>query len=232
MTCSLKSAVDYETAERRLATGLIRLAVAVHDTTDARSTVAERTMSQQQVLLLLARRQREYPLAELAAELGMPLPAALSAISTLAREGMVSMGPEPSYSPDRVRVQLTERGRRHTPETLTWAESLLGELDGLDEGVQSRLLGIVTEEIVTLQREGRIPIAKMCLSCRFFDGYAHPGTSQPHHCWLVDAPFGNQELRLRCPDQIPSAQSVIPPTVWPYSDDGSPDDGSPDGAGG
>jgi DNA-binding MarR family transcriptional regulator len=214
--------VDYESAERRLATGLIRLAVAVQDTTDARSTVAERTMSQQQVLLLLARRQQEYPLAELAAELGMTMQAALSAIATLAREGMVSMGPEPSYSPDGVRVQLTERGRRHTPQTLSWAEGLLGELDGLDEGVQSQLLSIVTEEIATLQREGKIPIAKMCVTCRFFDGYAHPGSNQPHHCWLVDAPFGNQELRLRCPDQIPSAQSVITPTVWPYSE--APDD--------
>jgi DNA-binding MarR family transcriptional regulator len=207
--------VDYETAERRLATGLIRLAVAVHDTTDARSAVAERTMAQQQVLLLMARRQDEYPLASLAAELGMPVDAAMAAISTLAREGMVSVG-GPSYSPDGVRVQLTERGRRHAPRTLRWAESLLGELGGLDESVQAQLLTIVTEEIAALQREGRIPIAKMCVTCRFFDGYAHPGTQQPHHCWLVDAPFGNQDLRLRCPDQIPSAQSVIGPAAWPH----------------
>jgi hypothetical protein len=217
--CSLKSAVDYETAERRLATGLIRLAVAVHDATDARSMVAERTLAQQQVLLLLARRQEEYPLAELAAELSMRLQDTLAACTTLAREGMVSMGPQPSYSPDRMRVQLTDRGRRHVPATLSWAEGLLGRLDGLDEGVQSELLAVVTEEIAVLQREGKIPIAKMCVTCRFFDGYAHPGSRQPHHCWLVDAPFGNQDLRLRCPEQIPSAQSVGGPAVWPPDDE-------------
>jgi hypothetical protein len=51
---------------------------------------------------------------------------------------------------------------------------------------------------------GADSVVKMCLTCRFFDGYAHPGAADPHHCRLVDAPFGHQLLRLRCPEQEPA----------------------------
>jgi hypothetical protein len=53
------------------------------------------------------------------------------------------------------------------------------------------------------QRSGQIPISRMCVTCRFFDPYVHAGTGLPHHCHLVDAPFGNRQLRLRCPEAQP-----------------------------
>jgi hypothetical protein len=61
-----------------------------------------------------------------------------------------------------------------------------------------------------MQREGQIPVTKMCVTCRFFDGYAHPGSAEPHHCWLVDAPFGHQQLRLRCPEGQPGEGPTRP----------------------
>lgn len=206
--------MNHETVVRRLATGLARLAVVVQQSTDARSSVAERTMTQQQILLLLAGCEPGYPLAELAGQLGLTMPGMLSALSTLVREGMVSMGPDPSYTPDGMRVELTERGRRNLPPDPNWAASMLGEVNQLDEGDQRWLLALVTEEIAALQRDNRIPIAHTCVTCRFFDSYAHADSSQPHHCWLVDAPFGNRELRLRCPDQMPAidAEAAEPST--------------------
>jgi DNA-binding MarR family transcriptional regulator len=190
----------------RPGTGLARLAVVVQAATDARSAVAERTTTQQQILLLLAGRQRDLPLAELANELGLTMPGTLSALSTLVREGMVAMDPGPSYTPDGMRVELTDRGRRHAPQS-NWAASKLAEVNQLDDDEQRCLLTLVTEEIAALQREDRIPVAHTCMTCRYFDRYAHANTSQPHHCWLVDAPFGNRELRLRCPDQMPAGES-------------------------
>jgi DNA-binding MarR family transcriptional regulator len=192
--------MDFDHLADRLTTGLVRVAVAA-DKTDA--VGLERTVAQQQALLLLARRAQEYSLSRLATELGMPIPAAQAALATLCREGLVSMEPDPSYSPHELRVALTERGRAAAPGFLNWADALLTELDELSEDDQRRLLQVVTNQILALQQRGQIPITKMCVTCRFFDGYAHVGTPEPHHCRLVDAPFGYRQLRLRCPDQSP-----------------------------
>jgi hypothetical protein len=104
-----------------------------------------------------------------------------------------------------MRVELTEGGRATAPGFLNWADALLAELEELGEDDQRRLLQVVTNQILAMQQRGQIPITKMCVTCRFFDGYAHVGTPEPHHCRLVDAPFGYRQLRLRCPDQSPKA---------------------------
>jgi DNA-binding MarR family transcriptional regulator len=199
--------VDADSLASRLAAGLVRVAVTAQVDTVAPGEVPqiERTVAQQQMLLLLARRAENYRLTELASLLGMTVPTAVSTSGALAREGLVRMRPSPSYAPGEVRIQLTARGRSAVPHLANWADALLGEVEYLDEEAQQRVLEHVTEQIVELQRAGRIPVTRICLTCRYFDGYAHPGTNLPHHCHLVDAPFGYRELRLRCPEQtLPS----------------------------
>jgi hypothetical protein len=134
----------------------------------------------------------------------MSTEATLAAVSTLQREGLVAIGPSPSYSRHDVRVSLTEMGERQAPELLNWAAELLTGLDQLDVEGQRDLLLRLMQQIFVLQRQNRIPVMKMCVNCRFFQPYAYPGTPSPHHCWLVDAPFGQQELRLRCPEGSPT----------------------------
>jgi DNA-binding MarR family transcriptional regulator len=191
--------VDQHPLAQRLAAGLARLAVAVQAAGDADSAGIERTFAQQQVLLLLGQRKEVYPLTVLAEELGVTRQAALDAIGTLRREGLVSVdGP-----PDDLRVELTAKGRARTPEGINWAAELLGELHRLEPVEQRQLLTVVTDWIITLQQRGQIPVSQMCMTCRFFDGYAHPGSSLPHHCRYVDAPFGWNDARLRCPEQQP-----------------------------
>jgi DNA-binding MarR family transcriptional regulator len=195
--------VDADSLASRLAAGLVRVAVTTQSDTipTGQPPTVERTVAQQQMLLILARRAENYRLTELASLLAMTLQAVVSTSSVLAREGLVQMRPSPSYAPDEVRITLTAKGRAAVPDLANWADALLGEVEHLDEMAQRRVLELVTEQIATLQRQGRIPVTRICLTCRFFDGYAHPGTSQPHHCWYVDAPFGYRELRLRCPEQ-------------------------------
>ncbi|HYN94011.1 MAG TPA: MarR family winged helix-turn-helix transcriptional regulator [Pilimelia sp.] len=197
--------MDLQYTAAHLATGLARVAVAVHVAGDAVDPALERTIGQQQILLLLSRRRQVYPLTELSADLSMTTQATLSAIATLIREGLVDMAPAPSYAPHDMRVSLTRRGRANAPELLNWAADLLAELHNLDEMDQRRLLTVVTDQIRRLQQQGQIPVTKMCLTCRFFEGYAHPGSPEPHHCWLVDGAFGHQQLRLRCPEAQPGA---------------------------
>ena len=197
-------AVDSEALPHRLATGLARVAVAMHLAADDPAAGLERTLAQQQLLLLVSRRRDGYTFAELAADAGMTVPATASAIGTLVCEGLVVMGPA-AATPADMPVKITDRGRAQAPELGHWASDLLAEVGRLNEAGQRQLLQVVTDQIRRLQRQGQIPVVKMCLTCRFFDGYAHPGTADPHHCRLVDAAFGHQLLRLRCPEQEPAA---------------------------
>ena len=185
---------------KKLIAGLVR--VAVMAPADAESDDRGRPPVQRQVLLLLSRRDREYRLTELAAELGATVAATMAVVSPLIAQGLVEMRPAPSYASRDMRVAATERGLAETPAPTNWADMMLAEVDHLDDRAQQRLLRLVTTQISDLQRDGRIPITHMCLSCRFFDGYRHPGTAAPHHCWFVDAPFGYRQLRLHCPDHV------------------------------
>lgn len=194
--------MDIELLARRLATGLARVAVAVHSSGEPLEM--PRTLAEQQILLLLARRRPEYPLRRLANELGMTTSDLMTALARLSREGLVSMQPAPSYSPDEMQVALTERGLDQAPAVRHWAADLLAAVDDLQLDDQVRLFEVVRRHIQLLQRRGQIPVTRMCVTCRFFDGYAHPGSAAPHHCRLVDAPFGHRELRLRCPEQVAS----------------------------
>src|SRR5688572_8295602 len=204
----MEASVDAESLASRLAAGLVRVAVTAQTDTVApgEPPTVERTVAQQQMLLLLARRSETYRLTELASLLGMTLRTAVSTSGALAREGLVHMRPTPSYAPDEVRIVITTRGRQAVPDLANWADALLGEVEYLDEAAQEHVLNLVTEQIAALQRAGRIPVTRICLTCRYFDGYAHPGTNEPHHCHYVDAPFGYRELRLRCPEQTPPAR--------------------------
>lgn len=206
--------MDVETLAQQLSAGLARVAVAMRDVPMAGDppTGVERTLAESQVLLVLTQRRQEYVLTRLAAELGMPAPAVLAAVTTLAREGLVELNPAPSYSPLEARVVVTSTGLIEPMDYLRWAGDMLALLDRLSETDQRDLLARVTDRIATMQKLGQIPVTRLCVTCRYFEGYAHLGTDKPHHCWLVDAPFGNRDLRLRCPEQV-TADSAAPDDV-------------------
>ncbi|WP_238014035.1 MarR family winged helix-turn-helix transcriptional regulator [Dactylosporangium sp. AC04546] len=189
-----------EAQAQKLVAGLVRLAVMAP--ADGPEPQHGLPPAQRQVMLLLGRRDREFRLSDLAAELGSTVAATMAIVSPLIAEGLVEMRPAPSYAARDMRIAATERGLSTTPAPANWADSLLGHVEDLDDKTQARLLRLVTAKIGLLQQQGSIPVTKMCLSCRFFDGYRHPGTDNPHHCWFVDAPFGYRELRLHCPDHI------------------------------
>ena len=208
--------VELEPVGQRLATGLARVAVALQAAGEpgASGEGLERTLVQQQVLLVLGGRYDPYTVNELARDLGMERSDLLTAVSSLVKEGLVEIEPAPSYTPTDVRIGLTRLGRSQPAEHLNWAADLLAEMHRLNEDNQRRLLTVVTGHIRRLQTNGQIPVTRMCVTCRFFDGYRHAGSASPHHCWLVNSPFGYKELRLRCPDGDPleRAPQVVPET--------------------
>lgn len=195
--------MDLDTQAHKLVAGLVRVAVMAPADGSVEPPV-DRLPVQRQAMLLLSRRDREYRLTDLAGDLGATVPATMAVLSPLIGAGLVEMRPAPSYASRDMRVAVTEKGLGETPAPANWASVALGTIETLDDVSQQRLLRRVTTEISELQQDGRIPVTHMCLSCRFFDGYRHAGTPEPHHCWFVDAPFGYRELRLHCPDHVPA----------------------------
>jgi DNA-binding IclR family transcriptional regulator len=195
--------VDLEILAQQLTAGLARVAVAMREVPVGGEPPAgvERTLAESQVMLVLTERPQEYPVARLADDLAMPAAAVLAAVTTLAREGLVELTPSPSYSPLETQVMVTSKGLVEPLDYLRWAGDTLALLDRLDEPTQRDLLARVTERIAVMQKLGQIPVTRLCVTCRYFDAYAHLGTEAPHHCTLVDAAFGTRDLRLRCPEQ-------------------------------
>ncbi|MER3455925.1 MAG: MarR family transcriptional regulator [candidate division GAL15 bacterium] len=101
-------------------------------------------------------------------------------------------------------VILTPAGRREADRLAGWPELLLRAVRRLSEAEQATLLRVLLKTIRELQEAGRIPATRMCVTCRYFQPYVHPDPSAPHHCAFVDAPFGDELLRVDCRDHEPA----------------------------
>jgi DNA-binding MarR family transcriptional regulator len=190
-----------DTEDERLAVGLVRLAAAMHAATDGHASGGPNTLVDQQVVLMLTQGGDPSSVDELAAKLGMSVGDLVEAVGRLRADGLVRLDPAPSYDPAHVAVSLTQHGRELPQPLVNWAAHLLARLNDLSADEQSRLLATVCRQIVRLQRRDAISTARMCLTCRYFQPYAHAGAAKPHHCALVDAPFGHAHIRVHCPEQ-------------------------------
>lgn len=101
-------------------------------------------------------------------------------------------------------VVLTPAGREEAERLAGWPEFLLRAVRHLPEAEQAALLRVLLKTIREMQRAGRIPVSRMCVTCRYFRPYAHPDPNAPHHCDFVDAPFGDRLLRVDCGDHEPA----------------------------
>ncbi|HEY2671205.1 MAG TPA: hypothetical protein VGJ07_12640 [Rugosimonospora sp.] len=206
--------------DERLAVGLVRLAAAMHEATEGHASGGPTTLVDQQIILMLSQRGDKRSVEELASWLGMSLPNLIEAVGRLRLDGLVGLDPAPSYDPGHVTVTLTDQGRELPMPLVNWAAHLLGRLTDLPADEQSRLLSAVCQHIARLQARDAISTARMCLTCRFFQPYAHAGQPKPHHCALVDAPFGHSHIRIHCPEQQQDVHLTIERPDPPEEDPG------------
>jgi DNA-binding MarR family transcriptional regulator len=96
---------------------------------------------------------------------------------------------------------LTATGRAEADRLNVMSETLGGAVSALSPDDFAAMLRGTTTLMRELQDRRAIPVSRMCLTCRFFAPHAHPADpARPHHCHFVDAPFGDAELRVACPD--------------------------------
>lgn len=195
-----------------ISTGLGKIGLALRHEAWRSGLGRRLTPTQGALLALLWRRGRPLRLCELADGLGITAPTASDSLAALVKKRLAvkARSPEDGRS---LSVRLTQEGKREAAQAAMWSDFLAEAAEALDEREQGVFLRGLTKMIRRLQQEGRIPIARMCVNCRYFRPYAHSEGSHPHHCDYVDAPFGDRELRLDCSDQQP-----LPPTegenVW------------------
>ncbi len=177
-----------------VATGLAKIGLVLRHEAWAERERTGLTPTQSQILALL-RARGPASLAAIAGELAVSLPTASDSIASLAAKGLVDKRPGRPLV-----VAPTTAGLRLAQRTARWPDFLLEAIDELTPEDQSAFLRGLTAMIASLQRRGRIPVARMCASCRFFRPNVHPDPLRPHHCAFVDAPFGDRQLRLDCSD--------------------------------
>lgn len=194
----------------RLVTGLVKVGLALKH--GARREAGDHGLSPTQAQILVLLRS---PVAggaatpaRLAQELGVGLPTVSEAIGTLVAKGLVRR--RRSAADGRVvELYLTPKGRAQADMLAGWPDFLLDGLETLSAEEQEVLLRAVLNLIRSLQEQGRIPLVRMCLTCRYFQPNAHPDDRErPHHCAFVDAPFGDRAIRLDCPDHVPATQKL------------------------
>jgi DNA-binding MarR family transcriptional regulator len=188
-----------EPLDRRVTTGLAKVGMALKQQAWAEAGGRGLTPTQGQALALLRANPPGLRLGELAAQLGVTAPTASDSVAALHRKGLVSKDPL-ARDGRAVLVRLTSAGVREAAAAAAWPDFLLEAVDELSPAEQGAFLRALVTMIRTLQDKGRIPVARMCVSCRFFEPYRHDDPARPHHCAFVDAPFGDGQLRLDCPD--------------------------------
>jgi DNA-binding MarR family transcriptional regulator len=188
-----------EPLAQRVRTGLAKIGIALKQQAWAEAGSRGLTPTQGQVLALLRASPDGLRLGVLAQQLGVTQPTASDSVAALARKGLVVKAPLAGDG-RAVVVRLTPAGVREAAAAAAWPDFLLEAVDELAAAEQAAFLRGLVTMIRTLQLRGRIPVARMCVSCTFFRPFRHDDPVRPHHCAFVDAAFGDGQLRLDCPD--------------------------------
>lgn len=186
-----------EPLERRIATGLHKIGLALKHQTWRQASHDGLSPTQGQILAALAV-DGELTLSELKERLGLTLPTLSESARVLVDKALIEKRPDPRH-PRASLLSLTKEGSARATSARAWPELLAGGVSTLSEEEQRVFLVGLVKLIRTLQREGQIPLNRMCVTCVHFRPRVHDGDA-PHHCAFIDAPLADHELRLDCRD--------------------------------
>jgi DNA-binding MarR family transcriptional regulator len=141
--------------------------------------------------------------SQLAREFRLTRATVSDAVASLEAKGLV--GKEPWPEDGRVMtLRLSARGELVAAELSSWADTVKEHLDLYSPEERVVVMRFLMRLIGSLQASGVITVARMCVTCRFFQRDAHGGKGSPHHCRLLDVPLGTPDLRLDCPEYEPA----------------------------
>lgn len=207
------------TAER-VAQGLAKISLVLRQDAWQQAGARGLTPTQGQVLCVLSGRREGPGVGEVARALGVTSATASEAVGALVGKGLVEK--RVSEADGRgVELRLTREGGIKARQLAGWPDYLVGAIGDLSEAQQGEFLRLLVRMIRGLQERGAIPVQRMCVECRYFAANVHDDPGHPHHCRFVDAPLGDGELRLDCPDQE-SVAGELREANWELFIDGKP----------
>jgi DNA-binding MarR family transcriptional regulator len=137
--------------------------------------------------------------SQLAREFRLTQATVSDAVASLEAKGLV--GRELWPEDGRVMtLRLSTRGELVATELSSWADTIEEHLDLYSSEEKVVVMRFLMRLIGSLQASGVITVARMCVTCRFFQRDAHRGTGSPHHCRLLDVALGGPDLRFDCPE--------------------------------
>lgn len=164
--------------------------------------------AQGQVLsLLLSRHPQPMRLADIASELAVSCASASDSVAALESKGYVSK--KRSRRDGRaLAIGLTAKGRACARKADGHPNVVADSIEKISTDEQVAVLRVLLHMIREMQLRRSIPVSRMCVTCRYFRPNVHRDPEQPHHCALVDSPFGDANLRVDCPDHEREETSV------------------------
>lgn len=137
----------------------------------------------------------------LAAEFQVTPATVSDAVSTLESKGVIRK--ETSERDRRVSIlELTREGERRADAVSGWAEVVRRQLDATPREDRVTVLEFLLGLIESLQADGVIRVARMCVTCRFFGRDRGPDEASPHFCHLLEKPLAPEDLRIDCPEHV------------------------------
>lgn len=186
----------------KVVAGLSKISIALKSQSWQEAGPRGLTPTQAQILNLLRERgSAAGRLLDLVEALAVTPATASDAVAALVRKGLVKKA-RSAGDGRALALSLTPKGRKEAERLASWPDFLIGAVDVLTPPEQEVFLRGLVKIMRTLQERGKIPVSRMCVTCRFFRASVHPGSAQPHHCAFVNAPIGDRDLRVECPEHI------------------------------
>lgn len=187
---------------QRATAGLVKICTALRSQSWQGAESQGLTPTQGQILALLLSKQDEgIRLSAIAKGIATSPATASDAVSALVQKKLVS---RERAADDRraIAVRLTPKGRQQAERVESWPDFLLDAVEAIPAEEQTIFFKSLTTIIQKLQEESKIPVSRMCVTCHYFNPHVYDDLERPHHCNLVDAPFGSRDLRLDCPEHL------------------------------
>ena len=165
------------------------------------------TNTQRKVLDHIAAQRGEVDIPSLGKELGLTPATTDDSIQALETRKLVTRRVS-HVNGQALAVKLSTEGRRCMIAMSQLPDPLRAALSCLNDHEQENLYRSSIKMIRTLQDAGMIPVSRMCVRCQYFDPFRYPDSATPHHCHLVQAPFGDRHLRLDCTEQALASPDV------------------------
>lgn len=191
-----------EPISQRMISGLSKICTALRSQAWQGAESQGLTPTQGRILALLQpAAETGMRLSEIAEGLATSPATASDAVASLVKKGLVSR--ERAVDDRRaIAIRLTPEGLEQAKQAASWPDFLLDAVETLSTEEQTVFFKGLTTILRTLQEQNKIPVSKMCVTCHYFAPQVHDDPDRPHHCNLVNAPFGDRDLRLDCPEHL------------------------------